>query len=233
MYTQSWEDSMRRILLMIALSALLIVGCGGATRNLQKGVERYERTDYTGAKSQWSSLTTSESSLNQKNLVRYLVYRGLTHYRLGERTSALSYLGRGRDALARGNQAWLRANIVAEMDRALGDLNGKPGAPGQGRPAPSTTVAPAPPPLRTGEALVPIKSSAVDPAPAKPDATNAGPAPTKPDAIDAGPAPAKTAAKTAGPAPVKSTATSAGPAPAKTASPPTKTSPAVQSSSPR
>jgi hypothetical protein len=212
---------MRRILFVIALSALLSIGCGSTTRNLQKGIERYERTDYTGAMSQWSALTTSERSLNQRGLVRYLVYRGLTHYRLGDRTSALSYLSRGKDAFGRGSASWVRADLVAEMDRALADLNDEPEAAPPAEPAPPAV---APPPPSTGEALVPIKRPQVDPAPAKTDPIDAGPAPAK---VSTGPAPAKQPA-----APAKVTA-STGPAPTKTTSPPTKTSPAVQSTSPR
>jgi hypothetical protein len=222
---------MRRILFVIALSALLMSGCGGATRNLQMGIDRYERTDYSGAMSQWSMLTTSERSLNQRGLVRYLVYRGLTHYRLGDRSSALSYLARGKDALGRGSASWVRSDLVAEMDRALADLNGEPDAAPPADPAPPAV---APPPPIAGEALVPIKPRpAVDPPPAKTEPANAGPAPTKTEPSNAGPAPAKVTASTAGPAPAKVTASTAGPARVKTTSPPTRTSPAVQSTSPK
>src|SRR5262245_25931540 len=231
---------MRRMLFMIALAALLMFGCGGATRSLQRGIESYDRTDYPSAMSQWSHITTSERSLSQRNRARYLVYRGLTHYRLGDHSSALSYLSRGKEALMRGNPGWVRADIAAEMDTALSELSGQPGEATQ-PPPPGTS-----PDLGSpGEALVPIKRPAVDAPLSKTDttsastgasttdATNSGPGPDKTDVTSKSPASAKPAAPSARPTPAKTATGSAGPAPTKISSPATKTSPAVQSTSPK
>jgi hypothetical protein len=208
MYTLAWEDSMSRSLFVIAFCSALALGCGGSGRYLQRGVERYEHTDYRGALKQWNELNGSEGSMNDRVLTRYLVYRGLTHYHLSQRSLALVFLSRGKEVSARVPAGTINTMTVAEMDKALADLNAPPAAKSEPAAAtksepsaapPAETSVPATPPAATGEALVSIKT------PGK------------------GPAPAKTT-----PAPAKTT-----PAPAKTTQPSTRTSPAVQSTSPK
>jgi hypothetical protein len=198
---------MQRTVFVIALCALLAIGCGGAGRFIQKGIDQYERDNYRGALHEWDDLSGSEGSMNEKGLVRYLVYRGLTHYHLDQRSYAIVFLRRGHEAYARGNAMWLKPSTVQEMNAALADLQKNPRGPAAAAsaaptdPAPPTTPAPtpsgtpsaAPAAASTGEALVPVKK--------------AGAAPTP---------------KPAAPA-----------APAKTASPPTRTAPAAQSTSPK
>lgn len=203
MYSEPPEDSMQRTVFAIALFALLTIGCGGTGRFIQKGIDQYERDNYRGALHEWDDLSGSEGSMNDKGLVRYLVYRGLTHYHLGQRSYAIVFLKRGNEAYARGNALWLNPHTVQEMNAALADLQKNPRS---AAPAASATPAEATPPAApsaapaaasTGEALVPGKKTGSAPA-SKPPASPAAPA-----------------------------------APAKTSSPPTRTAPAVQSTSPK
>ena len=140
------------ILATIALSALLVTGCGLTGPIVQKGMDRYERMDYPGAASEFSRLSGRDEDLNNKGLVRYYVYNGLTAYHLGYRAEAYSMLARGKALHAEGSASWIKPNIVAEMDAALANLSGAqpvpvlvpvpvtPAAPGNG---PTIIVLPA------------------------------------------------------------------------------------------
>lgn len=202
---------MQRTVFAIALFALLAIGCGGTSRFIQKGIDQYERDNYRGALHEWDDLSGSEGSMNDKGLVRYLVYRGLTHYHLGQRSYAIVFLKRGNEAYQRGNALWLNPHTVHEMNDALADLQKNPrgpvpeasaapaaaAAPVAPAPAPSSAPSAVPATASTGEALAPGKKTGSAPAP-KPPASPAAPS-----------------------------------APAKTSSPPTRTAPAVQSTSPK
>jgi len=160
---------MQRTLLAIALCSVMAAGCGGGTtRYLQKGIDRYDRADYSGAMNDFSAASSGEHSLNQKALARYFVYRGLTEYHLGQRQEALTDLNRGKEVYSRGPAGVLPSAISAELDKALADLASAdttaPASPPPASPASTTTATPAtPPPPSTGEALVPTKN----PPPAK------------------------------------------------------------------
>jgi hypothetical protein len=52
------------ILATIALSALLVAGCGLTGPIVQKGIDRYERMDYPGAASEFSRLSGRDEDLN-------------------------------------------------------------------------------------------------------------------------------------------------------------------------
>ena len=123
----------------IALSALLVTGCSGTGAAVQKGINRYERLDYAGAASEFSSLSGRDGDMNNKGLVRYYVYNGLTAYHLGYRAEAYSMLTRGKALHAAGAESWLKPKIVAEMDAALANLSGAQPAPA---PAPAPAAAP-------------------------------------------------------------------------------------------
>src|SRR4051812_26322873 len=99
---------MQRTLFAIALGAVMATGCGGggAARFVQKGIDRYDRTDYPAAMNEWAEVSGAERSLNQKAFVRYLVYRGLTEYHLSHRQEALGDLTRGKEAYSRGSGSW-------------------------------------------------------------------------------------------------------------------------------
>jgi len=119
---------MNRLAPILALSALLAIGCGSG-RFVQRGIDAYDRLDYRAAMAQWTELSDDEADLNAKGFVRYMVYRGLTHYHLGQRPAAMHYLSRGRAVYERNGKKYLKPEIVAEMDRALADLAQSPAPP--------------------------------------------------------------------------------------------------------
>jgi hypothetical protein len=133
----------------VALSALLVTGCGLTGPIVQKGIDKYERLDYPGAAGEFARLSGRDGDLNNKGLVRYYVYNGLTAYHLGYRDQAYSLLSRGKTLYQAGTASWIKPNIAAEMDAALAALSGAPpvatplpttGAPGHG---PTIVVIPA------------------------------------------------------------------------------------------
>lgn len=137
---------------LLAVLALTLAACG-VGRHVQKGINAYTIGNYQGAMLVWSDLAARESEMNEKGRVRYLVYRGLTHYRLGQQRQALTYLSLGSSAYRAGNPKWLPPRDVQEMQAALGLLQS--GAPADAAP---------PPPLPPGAA----PSPAVAPPPAMP-----------------------------------------------------------------
>jgi hypothetical protein len=145
-----------RLLLSVALATLLL-GCG-AGRVVQRGADKYQQADYGGALVDWRYLEEREQDMNDKGRVRYLVYRGLTHYRLfqqsrdaSQHAAALHFLARGKSAYDNGSARWLQARTVVEMKDALIDLTGQVPATAQVMvvhlpPPPETLVVPAPAP---------------------------------------------------------------------------------------
>jgi hypothetical protein len=117
---------------LIAVAALWLGGCGQG-RHVQRGANEYRSADYSGAMTEWRYLEDREDDLNDKGRVRYLVFRGLTHYRLyqqgrhpGEAGAALHFLARGKLAYDAGKAGWLNAKTVVEMKDALAELAGSP-----------------------------------------------------------------------------------------------------------
>jgi hypothetical protein len=133
---------MRMTLVTLALSTLLATGCTTLGARVQKGMNLYDRTDFPGALDQFTALSAKERDMNQKGAVRYLVYRGLTHYRLDQRPEAYLFLSRGQEAYSRGTPAWLHPRTVGEMERALAEL----ACDAPSLPPESSEDAPPPPP---------------------------------------------------------------------------------------
>lgn len=129
----------QHILATFALVAALATGCGGTGPIVQKGIDRYERLDYPGAASEFSRLSGRDGDMNNKGLVRYYVYNGLTAYHLGYRAQAYSMLSHGKALYAQGTPGWIKPGVVGEMDSALANLSGDPAA-----------IAPSPAPLAPG-----------------------------------------------------------------------------------
>jgi len=135
-----------------ALTALLVTGCGTTGGTIQRGMDRYERLDYAGASEEFVRLSGRDSAMNNKGLVRYYVYNGLTAYHLGYRPQAYSLLTRGKALYAEGTPGWIKPSIVAEMDAALANLSGAPAAP----PAPAVPLPPAMPAAPGGPTIIVI-----------------------------------------------------------------------------
>ena len=138
------------ILATFALAALLVTGCGTTGGTIQRGMDRYERLDYAGASDEFTRLSGRDGDMNNKGLVRYYVYNGLTAYHLGYRPQAFTMLSHGKALYAQGTPGWLKPTIVAEMDGALATLSGNPAAP----PAPVAPGAAAMPAAPGGPTII-------------------------------------------------------------------------------
>jgi hypothetical protein len=132
---------MRGILPLAVL--VLVTGCG-VGRHVQKGVNAYNANDLNRAMMIWSDLDARQGEMNEKGRVRYLVYRGLTHHRLGQRGPAVTYLKQGQLLYHQGDPRWLPPHVVSEMQAALQGVT--PGV----APAPSSAPPPPPPPPPEG-----------------------------------------------------------------------------------
>jgi hypothetical protein len=123
----------------LLLATLGLVGACGSGRHVQRGVRFYRAENYPAAMGVFVDI--DEGALNNKRHVRYLVYRGLTHYRLGERRAALHFLNRGSEAYRLGDPKWLPPYTVQQMQGALDDLRRDVRPPATDAPPP---VAPPP-----------------------------------------------------------------------------------------
>ena len=109
--------------LVTGLLVLLVVSCGTGGV-IGRGIAFYQQRDYRRAMVVWSDLEGHEHEMNRKGFVRYLVYRGLTHYRLRHRQVALRFLDRGYQLYRDGSPGWLPGYAVLEMNQARADLRG-------------------------------------------------------------------------------------------------------------
>ena len=96
-------------------------GCG-VGRHVQKGIDSYRAGQYQAALQKLQPLETREVEMNTKGRLRYLVHRGLSHYRLGQRTAAFHWLLRGEEIYRHSSPRWLPRHAVAEMGTALREL---------------------------------------------------------------------------------------------------------------
>ena len=114
-----------RFCLAAALLCTAALGCG-AGRQVQKGVNHYNAQNFPGALVVWQTLEQDEGAMNEKGLVRYLVYRGLTHHSLGHQQWARHFLARGRQAYQAGEPGWLPPAVVQQLEQALAGLGQAP-----------------------------------------------------------------------------------------------------------
>lgn len=116
---------MRTIRNLVLVSALLVAGCGGSGKYIQRGMDAYKYGDYPLAMQTFVFVETDGGKRNPKGELRYLVYRGLTAAKLGKKTEAVKFLTEGKAALAAGDANWLSQDIEDEMTRTLGELAAK------------------------------------------------------------------------------------------------------------
>lgn len=112
--------------LFLALSlplTSLTAGCAGGSVRAATGT--YEAGNYNRAAVHCEEMADAEEDMNDKAHVRYLVYCGLTKYRLGHRAEAQRMLLLGNQEYAQGRSRWLKPAIVDEMMKALDDLEGR------------------------------------------------------------------------------------------------------------
>ena len=113
---------------------LLIIACGASSACLTPGhyvkdsMEHYEVGNYNlAARACWKA-SEDEQYMNDKAHVRYLVYCGLAHYRLGHRAQAQPLLVSGEGEYLKGKSNWLKPATADELYKALDDLEGRPHA---------------------------------------------------------------------------------------------------------
>jgi hypothetical protein len=104
---------------LVAMTA----GCAGGS--VRAGIGTYEAGNYNRAAAHCDEMAEFEEDLNDKAHVRYLVYCGLTRYRLGDRAEAQRLLSQGNLEYSQGRSRWLKPAIVDEMMKALDDLEGR------------------------------------------------------------------------------------------------------------
>lgn len=110
--------------LLAGAVALFVLGGCGVGGQVRAGMGRYEVGNYRQAADACTAMHGDEAAMNDKAHVRYLVYCGLTEYRLGNRSTAAQMLARGQGEYQQGRSNWLKPIIVDEMLKALDDLNG-------------------------------------------------------------------------------------------------------------
>jgi hypothetical protein len=113
---------------LVACGALLsLVGCS-RTGQLQHAIGRYELGHYKATASACTDLHDEAAGMNDKARVRYLVYCGLAHYKLGHVHEARAMLAQGSQTYLDGSLGWLKPDVVDELLKALDELEGAPRA---------------------------------------------------------------------------------------------------------
>lgn len=111
----------------LSLALLLLFGAGlgcGAGGQVRRGVHCYKVGEYGGALMTLQELECCEHKMSTRALVRYYVYRGLSHFHLGHRDAAKHFLTQGRHAWIHHGQRFLPEEAVVEMNHALAALSG-------------------------------------------------------------------------------------------------------------
>jgi hypothetical protein len=93
---------------------------------LQHTIGRYELGHYQTTASSCAELGDDAAGMNDKAQVRYLVYCGLAHYKLGHVYEASEMLTKGSQRYAEGSLGWLKPDVVDELLKALDDIEGTP-----------------------------------------------------------------------------------------------------------
>jgi hypothetical protein len=112
--------------LLVFLAATIAPGLGcGVGGDVKYSISNYEVGHYNDAAQSCWDMGGREDEMNDKAHVRYLVYCGLTQYKLGRRREAQRMLALGSEEYTRGRASWLKPGIVDEMLKALDDLEGR------------------------------------------------------------------------------------------------------------
>lgn len=108
-----------------ALAVLFVVaaGCAPATAvKVQEGVAAYHRGEIPAAMQRFVETEGDQGGLSAEGQVRYLVYRGLAAYHLGQKAEAKALLAKGKRAYDGGDPRWLPRETADEMNKALTEL---------------------------------------------------------------------------------------------------------------
>lgn len=133
-------------LISLSLAALALAGLGcGTGRFVQRGINCYNAGNYPCAMSTFQEIELNNYELNPKGRVRYLTYRGLTHFRMGQTDLARRFLSEASAVYQSGDPAWLPPDAVQQLQQALAQLGGAAPPAGPAGPAepPPTPAEPA------------------------------------------------------------------------------------------
>ena len=111
--------------LWAVIGAVMVLGAAtgcGASTDLRGSMHAYEAGNFRTAEARCDQL--EQSDFGNKAQVRYLVYCGLTYYKLGEADHARTLLASGNRLYATGDPGWLKPLVVDDMNKALSNLNG-------------------------------------------------------------------------------------------------------------
>ncbi len=122
------------------VALLSLVGCSRGAE-LQHAIGRYEVGHYKATASTCAALDDVASDMGEKARVRYLVYCGLAHFKLGHVHEASAMLAKGSQSYAEGSLGWLKPDVVDELLKALDELESPSGLPDGATVARSSAVA--------------------------------------------------------------------------------------------
>lgn len=122
----------------LSLAALALAGFGcGTGRFVQRGINCYNAGNYPCAMSAFQEIEYNNYELNPKGRVRYLTYRGLTHFRMGQTDLARRFLTEANVVYRSGDPTWLPPDAVQQLQQALAQLGGAAPPPGPAEPPPT------------------------------------------------------------------------------------------------
>lgn len=112
-------------ILVFAAFVSVAAGCAPPTVvRVQYGIDAYAQGQYAAALQRFVEVEGDQGGLDASGQVRYLAYRGLTVFKLGQKAEAKTLLTKAKRAYDAGSPLALPKPIVIEMDAALKELGG-------------------------------------------------------------------------------------------------------------
>lgn len=102
---------------------LLVIGCGALREDLNRAQQSYEEARYQDTLTWLEGLERDVPAMEPPLRARYYYLRGMTTYRLDERSDALHYLALAREEASAGRG--LDPDQQKQMARALEELTPK------------------------------------------------------------------------------------------------------------
>jgi hypothetical protein len=104
------------------IAALAALSCSGASGSLTRGQRAFEQGEHERALAIFRDLEADVGRLSRTERVRYAYLRGMTDYRLGDKTDARHWLALAQ-ALETATPRALEPEWAARMNESLGELN--------------------------------------------------------------------------------------------------------------
>ena len=115
----------KKSFLILILSSQMAFLC--SCSYIGRGIREYREEKYMRAMERWRNLEKREADLNTTSYIRYLIYRGLTHYKLKQRENAYKYLTKGIAEYKKNDSKGLPYEAVYETENAIRELRGNTG----------------------------------------------------------------------------------------------------------